>query len=167
MIFRSIIEGSRIRPPGQFPRNSPLDNCFRTIPTQDNYPLDNCSTDNFYLGQLRPGQLPHEQLPAGQLSHRQVPPRTIAPRTIPQDNSHLWLLYCPPIITPGNYHREQWQLQITIFSWLFSVSFPWPNYIVSVHSVHFGCIQKYVSGKVGDVVEKKLQKGKYAAMFLT
>ena len=132
MIFRSIIEGSRIRPPGQFPRNSPLDNCFRTIPTQDNYPLDNCSTDNFNLGQLRPGQLPHEQLPAGQLSHRQVPPRTIAPRTIPQDNSHLWLLYCPPIITPGNYHREQWQLQITIFSWLFSVSFPWPNYIVSI-----------------------------------
>ena len=97
MIFRSIIEISRIIPPGQFPRNFPLDNCSRTIPTQDNYPLDNCSTDNFYLGQLRPGQLPHEQLPAGQLSHRQVPPRTIAPRTIPQDNSHLWLLYCPRI----------------------------------------------------------------------
>ena len=46
----------------------------------------------------------------------QLPPRTIAPRTIPTwDN-------CPLGNSPG-------QLP---FSWLFSVSFSWPNCIISV-----------------------------------
>ena len=69
----------------------------------DNCPLDNCSMDN---------------CPSGQLTLGLFPPRNIV---LPPGYSH-----------PDNYCLQQWQLQITIFSWLFSVSFPWPNFIISV-----------------------------------
>ena len=88
----------------------------------DNSHLVKSPPDNSHLGQLPLGQLPREQFP----------PRTIVPGTIPLDNSHLGLLYCPQIITPQNYCLKQWQFQITISSWLFSASFAWSNYIISV-----------------------------------
>ena len=65
------------------------------------------------LGQFPPGQLPPGQLAPGQLAPGQFPPRTF-------------------VLPPDNYCLEQSQLQITTFSWLFSVSFLWPNYIISV-----------------------------------
>ena len=69
---------------------------------------DNCPPDNSHSGQLASGQLP---------------PRATAPWTIPLDNSHLGLLNCSRIIRLG---------QFTTFSRLFSVSFPWSNYVISV-----------------------------------
>ena len=97
--------------------NCPLDNVPWTTVTYDNCLPENCPPDNFHLGKLLP---------------RQLPPRTIALWTVPPDNSHLGLFYCPRIITSGQLLLEQQQLQITIFSQLFSVSFPCPNYIISV-----------------------------------
>ena len=50
---------------------------------------------------ISPRQLPHTEIPPLQLPRGQFPPRAIAPWTIPPDNSHLGLLHCPRIITPG------------------------------------------------------------------
>ena len=59
-----------------------------------------------------------EQLPPGLFPHRKI-----APWAIPT------LEYC---ITPRVFTLGQLQpKEMTIFSWLFSVSFPWPNYMIS------------------------------------
>ena len=72
-------------------------------------------------GQFIPGQLPP-------LHPGELPPRTIALWTNPPDNSTYDYCIAPGQVHPDNCWLERWQLQITIFSWLFSVSFPQPNY---------------------------------------
>ena len=99
--------------------------CF--IWFQDNSPLGNLPLDNCYLGQLLPGQLPPGTIAPGQFPHK-----AIAPWTIISDNSHLGLLQCPPISTSGQLLPRAMTITNYNFSWLFSVSFPWPNYIISV-----------------------------------
>ena len=79
----------------------------RTITTQGNFAQtiptqNNCSPDN---------------------SLRTSSTTDVAPWAIPPDNSHLGLL----IFTPGQSLPRA--MTVTNFSRLFSVSFPWPNYI--------------------------------------
>ena len=94
------------------------------------------------------GQFPFGQLPPGQLLPRtiapgtvalprtiaagQFPHRAIAPWTIIPDNSHLGLLHCPRISTSGQLLPRAITITNYNFSWLFSVSFTWPSYIISV-----------------------------------
>ena len=100
--------------------------CF--IWFQDNSPLGNCPLDNCYPGQLLPGQLPPPRtIAAGQFPHRAIAPWTIIP-----DNSHLGLLHCPRISTSGQLLPRAITITNYNFSWLFSVSFTWPSYIISV-----------------------------------
>ena len=88
----------------------------------DNSPLGNCPPDICHLGQLPPKQFPPRTVAPGQCPG-QFPPRTIV----------LPYYFIPrTIVHPDNYCLEQRQLQITIFSWLLSVSFPWPNYKIYV-----------------------------------
>ena len=93
----------------------------------------------FPLGQLPPGQLlprtiapgtvapPPRTIAAGQFPHRASAPWTIIP-----DNSHLGLLHCPRISTSGQLLPRAITITNYNFSWLFSVSFTWPSYIISV-----------------------------------
>ena len=93
----------------------------------------------FPLGQLPPGQLlprtialgtvapPPRTIAAGQFPHRAIAPWTIIP-----DNSHLGLLHCPRISTSGQLLPRAITITNYNFSWLFSVSFTWPSYIISV-----------------------------------
>ena len=93
----------------------------------------------FPFGQLPPGQLlprtiapgtvapPPRTIAAGQFPHRAIAPWTIIP-----DNSHLGLLHCPRISTSGQLLPRAITITNYNFSWLFSVSFTWPSYIISV-----------------------------------
>ena len=77
------------------------------------------------------------------IGSRTIPLWTIAPRTIPtQENCHLGnspgqfarrAIKLPPrIITPGQLLPRAMAITNYNFLWLFSVSFPWPNYIIFV-----------------------------------
>ena len=97
-------------------------------------------------------QLPPKTIVPGQLPPGQSPPRTIAPWTnapwtiapglfpsriiapwtILLDDSHLGLLYCLRIVTPGQLLPRAMTITNYNFPWLFCVSFPWLNYIISV-----------------------------------
>ena len=74
-------------------------------------------------GQLSPGQFPPRTIVPRTIPCGLVPPRTLPPGQFPPENSHLGLL----IFTPGQSLPRA--MTVTNFSRLFSVSFPWPNYI--------------------------------------
>ena len=80
------------------------------------------------------GQFPFGQLPPGQLLPRTIAPGTVAPPPgqLPPDNSHIGLLHCPRISTSGQLLPRAITITNYNFSWLFSVSFTWPSYIISV-----------------------------------
>ena len=83
----------------------------------DNSPLNNCSLDNHSLDNCPPENCPL--------------PRTIAPWAISPNIPHLRLLCYPRIYTTWQLLPRTMTIQITTFSWLFSVFLPWPNYIIS------------------------------------